>query len=229
MSEQRVIVVIPAFNEEGSIEKVIRDIPGLVEEIVVVNNNSTDNTEALARKAGATVINETQMGYGKACLSGLQYIREKETHPSIIVFMDGDYSDYPEELIQLIEPIEKNQADLVIGSRTIGNREKGAMTPQQIWGNKIATFLMKLFYGFEFTDLGPFRAISWDKLEALRMKDEDYGWTAEMQVKALKMKYRCVEMPVKYRVRIGTSKVSGTIKGVLGAAYKITLTIFKYL
>tara|TARA_B100000809_G_scaffold255101_1_gene293181 strand:+ start:446 stop:1141 length:696 start_codon:yes stop_codon:yes gene_type:complete len=223
-------VIIPAFNEENSVGNVVRDIPkGLVREIIVVNNNSTDDTAINARNAGATVLTEPNMGYGNACLKGMAHVAKKENKPDIIVFLDADYSDYPEEIVEVIAPIMNQNMDMVIGSRALGNLEKGAMTPQQIFGNWLATFLLKLFYGVTYTDLGPFRAIKYNSLVALGMKDKTYGWTVEMQVKAAKQKMKTCEVPVNYRVRIGFSKVSGTVKGTIGAGYKIITTIFKYL
>lgn len=223
----RVCVIIPAYNEEKSIGKVVSDIPSFVDEIVVVNNNSTDSTVQVAEKSGATVLTETRKGYGYACLKGMDYLRSK--NPDIIVFLDGDYSDYPEEMVGLIKPIEHDGYDMVIGSRVLGTRERGALTPQQIFGNWLATRLMKLFYGVSYSDLGPFRAIKWSSLERLKMIDPTYGWTIEMQLKAAKFKMKTTEIAVNYRVRIGVSKVSGTIKGAVMAGVKIIWTIFKYL
>lgn len=230
MEEVSVYVVIPAFNEENAVGRVVRDIPkGLVKEVVVVNNASTDATERKAKDAGATVLPEPQKGYGKACLTGISYVKEKRPNPNdIIVFLDADYSDHPEEMPALIAPLQKDEADLVIGSRALGKREKGSMTPQQIFGNWLATFLMRKLYGIRFSDLGPFRAIRWSTLMAIGMQDENYGWTVEMQLKAAKMQFRCTEIPVNYRERIGKSKVSGTVKGTVMAGYKILYTIFKY-
>ena len=225
-------VIIPAYNEEKSIKQVITAIPRqLVTEVIVVNNNSTDQTAQVARAAGATVLYAPEPGYGNACLTGIKYSLEKPVaaRPHIIVFVDGDYSDYPEEMPLLVQPILKNQADLVIGSRALGHREKGAMLPQQIFGNWLATSLLKLFYGATFTDLGPFRAIRTSALVQLNMQDRTYGWTVEMQLKAAKLKLRCVEVPVTYRKRIGFSKISGTVKGTFLAGYKIITTIFRYL
>lgn len=221
-------VIIPAYNEANSISKVIQEIPSIVSEIIVVNNNSTDETAANALKAGATVINETRKGYGYACLSGMHYIDKKSRKPNIIVFIDGDYSDYPEELTKIVKPILDENIDLVIGARSKALREEGSMTPHQIFGNKLATFLMKLFFGSTFTDLGPFRAIKYEKLLAMEMEDKTYGWTIEMQLKALKNKMTYVEIPVRYKKRIGVSKVSGTIKGSIFAGVKILGWIFKY-
>lgn len=223
-------VIIPAFNEENSVARVLGDIPrGLVREVIVVNNNSNDDTRINAQRGAATVLDEPRQGYGFACLKGMQYIAEKPKAPDVVVFLDADYSDYPEEMVKLIDPILRNDADLVIGSRATGQRESGSMTPQQIFGNWLATTLIRWFYKVKFTDLGPFRAIRYSTLLAIDMKDKTYGWTVEMQLKTAKLGYRATEVPVKYRVRIGKSKVSGTIKGTIGAGYKIITTIFKYL
>ena len=223
-------IIIPAFNEENAVGNVVKDIPkALVREIIVVNNNSTDKTAINAKNAGATVLSEKNMGYGNACLKGMKHVAEKEIKPDIIVFLDADYSDYPEEIVDLIKPITTQQMEMVIGSRALGNMEKGSMTPQQVFGNWLATFLLKIFYGVTYTDLGPFRAVKYDSLVALGMKDKTYGWTVEMQVKAAKKKMNTCEVPVNYRNRIGFSKVSGTVKGTIGAGYKIITTIFRYL
>jgi glycosyltransferase involved in cell wall biosynthesis len=225
-----VYVIIPAFNEEKSIGKVIAGIPAdIITEIVVVDNASTDKTAAAARSARATVLHESIPGYGRACLQGIKYCTSKNPTPEIIVFLDGDYSDYPEEIPLLIKPILENNADLVIGSRALGKKEKGSMTPQQVFGNWLATALLKLFYNVKFTDLGPFRAIRFSSLIALSMQDKTFGWTVEMQLKAAKQGLRCAEVPVRYRKRIGISKISGTLKGTVMAGYKILLTIFRYL
>lgn len=222
-------VIIPAYNEEKSIGKVVGEIPSeIVDETVVVDNASTDGTSAAAAAAGATVIREVRSGYGSACLAGIRYIASQEIHPDIVVFLDGDYSDYPEEMHELVRPIEENHVDMVIGSRALGNREAGAMTPQQLFGNWLATRILKWKYNAEFTDLGPFRAIRFTSLQQLDMEDKDYGWTVEMQVKAARMGIRYTEVPVKYRKRIGHSKVSGTVKGTVLAGYKILYTLFKY-
>ena len=229
-TDKIVSVVIPAFNEEMSIAKVIKDIPKeWVIEVVVVNNASTDKTSEVAKAAGATVINQPVPGYGNACLKGMSYIADQELRPEIIVFLDGDYSDYPQELPDVIAPILMQEVDMVIGSRALGQREAGSMTIPQLFGNWLATNLIKLFYGINFTDLGPFRAIKYDRLMALSMQDKTYGWTVEMQVKAAKQKLKCTEVAVNYKKRIGVSKVSGTIKGTIMAGYKIIWTIFKYL
>ena len=221
-------VIIPAYNEQDSIANVIKDIPKIVDEVIVVSNNSTDHTEINAKNAGATVLQENRKGYGYACLKGMEYISIQKNLPNIIVFLDGDYSDYPEQLTEIIAPIINDDIDFVIGARVKRLREKGSMTPQQVFGNWLATFLMKLFFGAKFTDLGPFRAIKYDELLALNMEDKTYGWTVEMQLKALKQKMTYVEIPVKYRNRIGVSKVSGTVKGTIFAGVKILGWIFKY-
>ncbi|MCW5518650.1 glycosyltransferase family 2 protein [Aureitalea sp. L0-47] len=221
-------VIIPAFNEADSIGKVIHDIPDSVSEVIVVSNGSTDTTEEVASEAGATVLQEGRKGYGYACLKGMDYVASESPHPDIIVFLDGDYSDYPEQLDEVVAPILEDDIDMVIGARVKEMREAGSMTLPQIFGNWLATFLMRLFFGSKFTDLGPFRAIKYEKLLALNMEDKTYGWTVEMQLKALKRKYTCVEVPVKYRNRIGVSKVSGTVKGAIFAGIKILGWIFKY-
>jgi len=226
-------VIIPAYNEEESIANVIAEIPETVQEIIVVSNNSTDATEANAQKAGATVLLENRKGYGYACLKGIDYISKQpfdklRTKPDIIVFLDGDYSDFPSELTKITAPIIEENKDLVIGARVKKWREKGAMTFPQIFGNWLATSLMKLFFNAKFSDLGPFRAIKYDKLLELEMQDKTYGWTVEMQLKALKKGFSYTEVPVHYKNRIGTSKVSGTLKGAIFAGIKILGWIFKY-
>ena len=221
-------VIIPAYNEAESITHVINDIPTSVDEVIVVSNNSTDNTEVNAKKAGATVLTETNKGYGYACLKGMDYIANQKKKPDIIVFLDGDYSDYPEELTKIVNPIINDNIDFVIGARVKRLREQGSMTVPQIFGNWLATTLMTLFFRAKFTDLGPFRAIKYEKLLALNMEDKTYGWTVEMQLKALKKKFTYTEIPVNYRNRIGVSKVSGTVKGAIFAGIKILGWIFKY-
>ena len=225
LSEQRIVVIIPAYNEEESIPKVVNDIPSFVDEIIVVNNGSTDNTISAAKSVGTTVLTETERGYGAACLKGIEHIKNKNY--DIVVFIDGDYSDYPKEMKLVIEPIIDKSYDMVIGSRMIGKREKGAMLPQALFGNWLATFLIQLFMRYKFTDLGPFRAIKYNALIGLNMADRNFGWTVEMQIKAAKQKLKCIEVPVSYRKRIGQSKVTGTLMGTVKASYKILYLIFK--
>uniref|UniRef100_UPI004048D8CE glycosyltransferase family 2 protein n=1 Tax=Polaribacter sp. TaxID=1920175 RepID=UPI004048D8CE len=224
----RIKVIIPAYNEEASIAKVIKDIPLSVQEVIVVSNNSTDATEQQAKNAGSTILTESRKGYGYACLKGMDYIAGQNEKPDIIVFLDGDYSDYPEQLEELVTPIVNNEVDFVIGTRVKSLRETGSMTPQQIFGNWLATFLMNILFGAKFTDLGPFRAITYETLLGLQMEDKTYGWTVEMQLKILKQKVSYMEIPVKYRNRIGVSKVSGTVRGSIMAGVKILGWIFKY-
>lgn len=226
-------VIIPVFNEEKSIGLVLAEIPkDWVQEVIVCNNGSTDNTAQAAQAAGATVVHQPNKGYGNACLKGMEYIQQKplSEQPDILVFLDGDYSDYPEELPLVVGPILNEGIDMVIGSRlSSGKAEKGSLTPQQVFGNWLATFLIRYLYNYHFTDLGPFRAIRWKSLLDLNMVDRNYGWTVEMQIKAAKQKLRCTEVAVRYRKRVGVSKVSGTIKGTILAGYKILYTIFKHL
>lgn len=223
-------VIIPAFNEEDSIALVVNSIPkDLVRHIVVCNNNSTDHTAQRANDAGATVVDQPIKGYGSACLKGMSFLETQSPLPDIVVFMDGDFSDHASEMNLLINPITEKDIDFVIGSRALGNLESGAMQPQQIFGNWLATSLIKLFFNYHFTDLGPFRAIKYSKLMEIEMNDPDFGWTVEMQVKAAKRKLTYQEVPVSYRKRVGVSKVSGTLKGTILAGYKILWTIFKYI
>lgn len=226
--EPLIKVIIPAYNEQDSIGLVLQDIPAIVNEVIVVSNASTDNTEQVAQENGATVLREEQMGYGYACLKGMNYIASHTPKPDIVVFLDGDYSDYPEELTKIIAPIVQDNCDMVIGARDKRFRESGSMTGPQIFGNWLATTLMSLFFGARFTDLGPFRAMKYDSLLALEMEDKTYGWTVEMQLKVLKKKMKYTEIPVNYRNRIGVSKVSGTVKGAVMAGVKILGWIFKY-
>ena len=225
---KRIKVIIPAYNEEKSIVKVIQDIPSIVDEIIIVDNNSSDQTAKNAQQAGAKVLTEIKKGYGNACLKGISYVKSQTHQTDIIVFLDGDFSDYPEELTKLIAPIINDNIDFVIGARVSKFREKGSMTRPQIFGNWLATTLMSILFNSKFTDLGPFRAIKYHKLLALKMEDKTYGWTVEMQLKALKNNYSYLEIPVKYRNRIGVSKVSGTIKGAIFAGVNILYWIFKY-
>lgn len=223
-------IIIPAFNEEQAIGKVIDEIPKEnVRHIIVGNNNSSDRTAEVAKAHGAIALLEKRKGYGYACLIGLDYIKSLATAPDIVVFIDGDHSDYPEYLHDLVRPIINDQADLVIGSRVLGIAEKGSMTIPQRFGNWLATRMIRWIYRVRFTDLGPFRAIRYSSLLKIDMQDTTFGWTVEMQVKAAKLKMRCLEIPVNYRQRIGVSKVSGTIKGTILAGYKIIWTILKLI
>ena len=222
-----ILVIIPAFNEARAIGQVIGDIPGkLVDEVVVVNNASTDETEANARAAGATVLREGRRGYGWACLRGIAYAKTRS--PDVVVFLDGDYSDHPDEMTRLVAPILNDEADFVIGSRMTGRREPGAMLPQALFGNRLACFLMRLFWGVRYTDLGPFRAIRFADLLALDMQDKTFGWTIEMQIKAVLAGLRIAEVPVSYRKRVGVSKVTGTVSGTVKASAKILWTIARF-
>lgn len=223
-------VIIPVYNEEDSIGKVISEIPDtMVRHVVVCNNGSKDGTAAVAESHGAIVVHQPEKGYGNACLKGMEYIANLEIKPDVIVFLDGDYSDYPSEMVDLIKPIVADNVDLVIGSRALGEMQSGAMMPQQIFGNWLATTLIRIIYKYEFTDLGPFRAVKYPVLMAMKMEDKTFGWTVEMQVKAAKMKLKTTEVAVRYRKRIGKSKVSGTIKGTILAGHKILWTIFKLI
>lgn len=222
----RVGVIIPALNEEKAVGLVLRDLPrNILDQVIVVDNGSSDNTARVAESCGATVRLEPHRGYGAACLAGL-----KAVAPSIeiLVFLDADYSDHPEEIEMLVSPITENRADLVIGSRMLRCTGRKALSWQQRWGNGLATKLIEWRFGYRFTDLGPFRAIRRDALEALEMRDRGYGWTVEMQVKAACAGLRAVEVPVRYRARIGYSKVSGTLRGAMGAGAKILYVIGRH-
>lgn len=221
-------MLIPAFNEENAVGKVIEEIPqGLIDEVVVINNNSTDRTSETAKNAGATVLFEQVKGYGRACLKGIGYLKGKMNSNDIVVFIDADYSDYPHQMNELIQPMIDGKAEMVIGSRALGTREKGSMTFPQLFGNWLATWLIQIIYRKKFTDLGPFRAITYGSLQKMNMQDTTYGWTVEMQVKAAKLDLPFAEVPVNYKKRIGFSKISGTVKGTLLAGYKIIQTILK--
>ena len=222
----KVSVIIPAFNEEDSISRVLSALPqNLIHEIIVVDNNSTDNTAQVARAHGARVVAEKRRGYGSACLKGIAEL----DNPDIVVFLDGDFSDYPEEIVKLLAPIESGAMDFVLGSRMILPQSRLALLPQSRYGNQLAVFLMRLFFHHQYTDLGPFRAIRYDSLKAIAMQDTNFGWTVEMQIKAVKKGLRIMEIPVQYRERIGVSKITGTVSGTLKAGTKIIYTIFKYL
>ena len=222
------IVLIPANNEEASIGKVLDDIPqDLISTVVVVDNGSIDKTRQVAEDHGAIVLDEPQLGYGKACLTGLDYIYS-DLNPDLIIFLDGDYSDYPEDLRLLVKQIDAGY-DLVLGSRTISDDGKKGLSPTNIFGNRLAGFFLKLLFGHSFSDLGPFRAIRADKLKELRMQDENFGWTIEMQIKAIRHQMRIIEIPVRYRKRFaGVSKVTGTFKGSIKAFFKITYLFIIY-
>ncbi|MCG8458186.1 MAG: glycosyltransferase family 2 protein, partial [Holophagales bacterium] len=221
-------VVIPAFDEEASLPLVLAALPRpAVRRVVVADNNSTDRTAEVAREGGAQVVPAPLRGYGSACLAGLDHLRRHDP-PEIVVFLDADFSDHPEELTEVVAPILDGEADLVIGSRVLGRRERGALLPQARMGNLVACTLIRLLYGHRYTDLGPFRAIRWRALERLAMGDPNFGWTAEMQVKALRHGLKVAEVPVSYRKRVGVSKITGTVKGTVLAGYKILLTVFRY-
>ncbi len=218
-------VVIPALNEAQAIGRVLAElVDPRLRRVVVVDNGSVDATPAVAADHGAIVVREEQRGYGRACLTGIAVVAEDP--PDVLAFVDADYSDEPGDMTVILDAIDDG-AELVIGSRTIGRAEPGALLPQAVFGNWLATGLIAALYGERFTDLGPFRAIRWDALEALEMADEDFGWTVEMQVKAAKNGLRCVEVPVSYRTRVGHSKVTGTVKGTVRAGHKILWTIFR--
>ena len=222
-----VAVIIPALNEEASIGLVLDDLP-CVRQVFVVDNGCTDNTTSVASAAGAQIVPEPQRGYGAACLAGIEAARNMTPPPRIIVFVDADYSDHPEELQQLVAPILANEQDMVLGSRLLGNRERGAMPPQSVYGNRLACFLMWFLFRAHYTDLGPFRAIGFEQLESLKMCDRNFGWTIEMQIKAHRSGLRYCELPASYRRRVGVSKISGTISGTLRAGSKILYSIAKY-
>ncbi len=224
LNNNRISVIIPALNEREAIPGVIEELPkNIVDEIIVVDNGSTDDTAKRASESGARVVREERKGYGAACLKGLAHAANAD----IIVILDADHSDYPQQITRLLEPIVRDEADFSLGSRVMGRREEGALAPQAYWGNKLATFLIKILYGYRFTDMGPFRAIRMDSLKELEMKDKDFGWNAEMQVKAVKKGLRIKEVPVDYRKRTGSSKISGTVSGTVRAGAKIIYTIFK--
>ena len=228
---QHTAVIIPAQNEAKSIELVLHDLPE-VGCVIVVDNGSNDGTGELAEAAGALVVREEIAGYGQACLTGIAHLEQVaaslKNGPDYVAFLDADYSDYPERLSDLVRPIHEGEYDFVLGSRLLGEREKGAMPPQSVYGNKLAVALIRMFWGYSFTDLGPFRAIHRDSLTELKMNDRNFGWTVEMQIKAVVNKLRIKEVPVPYRCRVGTSKISGTISRTIQADYKILYTIARY-
>lgn len=221
----RVSVIIPTHNEAGAIERVLADLPSaLVTEVIVVDSNSTDGTPALAASMGARVIHEPRRGYGRACLSGLA----AANNPDIVVFLDGDYSDRPSELPILLAPLTEGRADITLGGRLHSGNSAGAMPWHQAFGNRLAAALIRLLYGLKITDLGPFRAASADVLRALALEETTYGWAVEMILKGALAGYRVIEVPVSYHPRIGRSKISGTLKGTLGAAWFILSLIVRY-
>ena len=222
----RISIIIPAYNEESSIGLVLDALPQeKIHEIIVVDNGSTDATARVAQEHGARVVKEPRKGYGSACLKGIDELDA----PDIVVFIDGDFSDFPEEIVLLIRPIETGEKDFVLGSRMILPKSQLALLPQARYGNRLAVFLIKLFFKHEFTDLGPFRAIRYSSLMSIGMKDMDFGWTVEMQIKAVRNGLRIREVPVNYRKRVGISKITGTVLGTFRAGTKIIYTIFKYL
>ncbi|HEX9671683.1 MAG TPA: glycosyltransferase family 2 protein [Thermoanaerobaculia bacterium] len=221
-------VVIPALNEERSLPLVLADLPRPpVRRVVVADNGSRDGTAAAARRGGAVVVDARRRGYGSACLAALAWLRANDP-PDVVVFVDADYSDHPDELPRLVAPILAGAADLVVGSRILGEREPRALLPQARAGNLVACALIRLLYGHRYTDLGPFRAVRWAALERLGMSDPDFGWTAEMQVKALRRGLRVAEVPVSYRRRVGVSKITGTVAGTLRAGHKILWTVLRH-
>ena len=222
----RISIIIPAYNEENSIGLVLSALPRqIIQEIIVVDNGSTDETARVAIENGARVVKEPKKGYGAACLKGIEWLDV----PDIVVFLDGDFSDFPEEIVSLIDPIEKEDKDFVIGSRMILPNSRAALLPQPRYGNQLAVFLIKLFFKHTYTDLGPFRALRYDSLMSIGMQDTNFGWTVEMQIKAIKKGLRIIEVPVNYRERVGVSKITGTVSGTFKAGIKIIYTIFKYL
>jgi glycosyltransferase involved in cell wall biosynthesis len=221
------VIIIPAFNEDQSIGLVLGDIPrDRIQEIIVVDNASTDTTSKISIENGAIIVREEKRGYGRACLRGIEAV--KKYNPTNVIFIDADYSDNPKEIPLFLNELDKG-ADLVIGSRTLGKVEKGSLLPQAIFGNWLATNLLHLFYkGKKFSDLGPFRGVRWDKLKLINMQDQDFGWTVEMQLKALIHNFNCKEVSVSYKKRIGVSKITGTLRGTFLAGYKILFIIFKF-
>lgn len=227
LSGKKIAAIIPALNEEKTLPLVLNDIDrNLVDEVVVIDNGSSDRTPSIAREGGATLLFESRKGYGYPCLKGIEHL--KTGKPDIVVFLDGNYSDHPDEIIKIVEPVVKEDYDLVCGSRVIGRVEKGALRAPVLFGNLLATVLIRLFYGFRYTDAGPFRAVKFRKLLELDMHD-NLGWTIEMQVKAVRKRFKITEVPVSYRAGTGKSKFTGNIKGIFVIGYRILRAIFKNL
>lgn len=232
-SRRTIVLMMPALNEEEALPLVLRDLertrsttpPPHVDEVIVVDNGSSDRTREIAERSGATVLLEPKRGYGAACQRAIQHLRNDP--PEVLVFMDADHSDDSRDLPALLRPILEMGYDLVIGSRTLGCREPGALFPQARFGNWLATGLIQLRFGFRYTDLGPFRAVRFSTLERMALADQDFGWTVEMQVRALQVGARVTEVPVRYRKRIGRSKISGTVAGSIKAGTKILSTLWR--
>lgn len=225
-NQHYITVIIPVLNEEKSIQKVLEDIPGFVDTIIISDNGSTDNTARIAESLGVQVVSEPERGYGAACLKALEHTSNRT---DILVFLDGDYSDYPEEMGLLLNPIVYHNYDVVIGSRMLKAESKQHLTPVAGFGNWLSTKLIKLIWNYNFTDLGPFRAVRYSSFQKLEMQDRNFGWTIELQIKAAKHNLNAKEIPVSYRQRIGESKISGTLMGTVKAGTKILYLIFKEL
>ena len=222
-----IVVIIPVLNEEESIGLVLAHIPeDMAAAVIVVDNGSTDRTATVAAEGGAVVVREPRRGYGAACLRGMA--EAARFAPDVIVFLDGDYSDYPEEMADLVRPILDEGYDMVIGSRMLGHRAPGSMPVQAVIGNVLVPRIIRWLYGHRYTDLGPFRAIRYERLLELEMADQNFGWTVEMQIKAAQKGYRTVDVPVNYRRRVGVSKITGTLTGAVRAGVKILWVTFRY-
>jgi len=223
----KTVVIIPILNEEEAIPLVLAEIPkSLVDEIVVVDSDSKDRTVEGVRRFPVHLVEAKAVGYGDAMLQGLEFA--KQFSPEIVVFLDGDYSDYPEDVADILSGIQSGEWDFVLGSRTMGRAEPGSIMWQARWGNTLSCFLIRLLYGFRYTDMGPFRAMRFDRFQELRMNSKTFGWNAEMQVKAIQKNYRIKEVSVRYRNRVGHSKISGTVSGTVKAGILIIYNIIKY-